>query len=165
VNTSVVNAVTGTALTINNNFNGGSNIGTSGMQAFSGATVVAMTLLRSSKYSQVVQAATSTNSPWQFDEDLDGSIVIGPGGAFAIGGNITLGNTTIGLGNTATTVGNLTLTNVTIPSGTMNVTIVNHTSNIAANATFSSATMQLIPANYLIVNLNGVNVKIPYYAV
>ena len=81
------------------------------------------------------------------------------------GGNITLGNTTIGLGNTATTVGNLTLTNVTIPSGTMNVTIVNHTSNIAANATFSSATMQLIPANYLIINLNGVNVKIPYYAV
>ena len=81
------------------------------------------------------------------------------------GGNITLGNTTIGLGNTATTVGNLTLTNVTIPSGTMNVTIVNQTSNIAANATFSSATMQLIPANYLIVNLNGVNVKIPYYAV
>ena len=81
------------------------------------------------------------------------------------GGNITLGNTTVGLGNTATTVGNLTLTNVTIPSGTMNVTIVNHTSNIAANATFSSATMMLIPANYLIINLNGVNVKIPYYAV
>ena len=81
------------------------------------------------------------------------------------GGNITLGNTTVGLGNTATSLGNLTLTNVTIPSGTVNVTIVNHTSNIAANATFSSATMMLIPANYLIINLNGVNVKIPYYAV
>ena len=81
------------------------------------------------------------------------------------GGNITLGNTTVGLGNTATTVGNLTLANVTIPSGTINVTIVNHTSNIAANATFSSATMMLIPANYLIINLNGVNVKIPYYSV
>lgn len=81
------------------------------------------------------------------------------------GGNITLGNTTVGLGNTATSLGNLTLANVTIPSGTMNVTIVNHTSNIAANATFSSATMMLIPANYLIINLNGVNVKIPYYSV
>jgi len=81
------------------------------------------------------------------------------------GGNITLGNTTVGLGNTATSLGNLTLANVTIPSGTMNVTIVNSTSNIAANATFSSATMMLIPANYLIINLNGVNVKIPYYAV
>ena len=81
------------------------------------------------------------------------------------GGNITLGNTTIGLGNTATTVGNLTLTNVTIPSGTINVTIINSTSNISSNATFSSATMMLTPANYLIVNLNGVNVKIPYYSV
>ena len=81
------------------------------------------------------------------------------------GGNITLGNTTIGLGNTATTVGNLTLTNVTIPSGTMNVTIINSTSNISSNATFSSATMMLTPANYLIINLNGVNVKIPYYSV
>ena len=81
------------------------------------------------------------------------------------GGNITLGNTTVGLGNTATTVGNLTLTNVTIPSGTMNVTIINSTSNISSNATFSSATMMLTPANYLIVNLNGVNVKIPYYSV
>ena len=81
------------------------------------------------------------------------------------GGNITLGNTTVGLGNTSTSLGNLTLANVTIPSGTINVTIVNHTSNIAANATFSSATMMLIPANYLIINLNGVNVKIPYYSV
>ena len=81
------------------------------------------------------------------------------------GGNITLGNTTVGLGNTATSLGNLALANVTIPSGTINVTIVNHTSNIAANATFSSATMMLIPANYLIINLNGVNVKIPYYSV
>ena len=81
------------------------------------------------------------------------------------GGNITLGNTTVGLGNTATSLGNLTLANVTIPSGTMNVTIVNHTSNIAANATFSTASLLLVPANFLIINLNGVNVKIPYYSV
>jgi hypothetical protein len=81
------------------------------------------------------------------------------------GGNIILGNTTIGLGNTATTVGNLTLTNVTIPSGTMNVTIVNHTSNIAANATFGTSSLLLVPAAFLIINLNGVNVKIPYYSV
>ena len=81
------------------------------------------------------------------------------------GGNITLGNTTVGLGNTATTIGNLTLTNVTIPSGTMNVTIVNSTSNTAANATFGTSSLLLVPAAFLIINLNGVNVKIPYYAV
>ena len=81
------------------------------------------------------------------------------------GGNITLGNTTVGLGNTATTIGNLTLTNVTIPSGTMNVTIVNSTSNTAANATFGTSSLLVVPAAFLIINLNGVNVKIPYYAV
>ena len=81
------------------------------------------------------------------------------------GGSITIGNTTVGLGNTATTIGNLTLTNVTIPSGTMNVTIVNSTSNTAANATFGTSSLLLVPAAFLIINLNGVNVKIPYYAV
>jgi hypothetical protein len=81
------------------------------------------------------------------------------------GGNITLGNTTVGLGNTATSLGNLTLANVTIPSGTMNVTIINSTSNISSNATFSTSSLLLVPANFLIINLNGVNVKIPYYAV
>lgn len=79
--------------------------------------------------------------------------------------NITLGNTTIGLGNTATSLGNLTLANVTIVSGTENVTTFRYTSNTAANATFSSATMMLIPAGYIIANVNSVNVKIPYYAV
>jgi hypothetical protein len=80
-------------------------------------------------------------------------------------GNITLGNTTIGLGNTATTLGNLTLANVTIVSGTENATTFRYTSNTASNATFSSATMMLIPAGYIIANVNSVNVKIPYYAV
>jgi hypothetical protein len=81
------------------------------------------------------------------------------------GGSITLGNTTIGLGNTATTLGNLTLANVTIISGTENATTFRYTSNTAANATFASATMMLIPAGYIIANVNSVNVKIPYYAV
>ena len=81
------------------------------------------------------------------------------------GGNITIGNTTIGLGNTATTLGNVTLANVTITSGTENVTTFRYTSNTASNATFSSATMMLIPAGYIIANVNSVNVKIPYYAI
>jgi len=81
------------------------------------------------------------------------------------GGNITLGNTTIGLGNTATTVGNLTLSNVTIPSGTMNVTIINSTANTTANATFATSSLLLVPAGYIVTNLNGTLVKVPYYAV
>jgi hypothetical protein len=80
-------------------------------------------------------------------------------------GSVTIGNTVIGLGNTTNTLGNVTLANVTIISGTENVTTFRYTSNTAANATFSSATMMLIPAGYIIANVNSVNVKIPYYAV
>jgi len=80
-------------------------------------------------------------------------------------GSVTIGNTVIGLGNTTNTLGNVTLANVTIISGTENVTTFKYTSNTASNATFSSATMMLIPAGYIIANVNSVNVKIPYYAV
>lgn len=90
VNTTPVNTVTSSnALTINNNLQFGP---ASAMQAFSTATIsAASTLLRASKYSEAVMAATGTNTPWQFDEDLDGSIVVPPGGAFMVGGNIALG--------------------------------------------------------------------------
>jgi len=77
----------------------------------------------------------------------------------------TIGNTAVALGSTVASLGNLTLANVTIVSGTENATTFRYTSNTAANATFSSATMMLIPAGYIIANVNNVNVKIPYYAV
>ena len=80
-------------------------------------------------------------------------------------GNITLGNTTVGLGNTATSLGNLTLSNVTIPSGTMNVYIINSTANVTANATFLTSSLPLNPEGYVVINLNGVAKKIPYYSV
>lgn len=77
----------------------------------------------------------------------------------------TIGNTVVALGSTVTNLGNVTLANVTIAGGTENATTFRYTSNTAANATFSSATMMLIPAGYIIANVNNVNVKIPYYAV
>ena len=77
----------------------------------------------------------------------------------------TIGNTAVTLGSTVASLGNVTLANVTIVSGTENATTFRYTSNTAANATFSSATMMLIPAGYIIANVNNVNVKIPYYSV
>jgi len=93
------------------------------------------------------------------------NVVIAVANSAVSNANITIGNTVIGLGNTTNTLGNVTLANVTIISGTENVTTFRYTSNTAANATFSSATMMLIPAGYIIANVNSVNVKIPYYAV
>lgn len=76
----------------------------------------------------------------------------------------TLGNTAITLGSTTTAVGNLTLNNVTIPSGNVNVQVTNLTSTTSAAATFATASLPLVPAGYIQVNLNGVVVKVPYYA-
>lgn len=85
--------------------------------------------------------------------------------SFLANSSATIGNTAVTLGSTVTSLGNLSLANVTIVSGSMNLTTFQHTSNTAANATFSSATMMLIPAGYIIANVNSVNVKIPYYSV
>lgn len=77
----------------------------------------------------------------------------------------TLGNATITLGSTTSTVGNLTLNNVTINSGTLAANVVNVTTTTASTATFATASLPLVPAGYISINLNGTIVKIPYYAV
>jgi hypothetical protein len=79
--------------------------------------------------------------------------------------NTTLGNTALTPGQTTTTVGNLTLENITIPSGTMNVSIINSTANVTANATFLTSSLPLVPEGYVVITLNGVAKKIPYYSV
>jgi len=78
---------------------------------------------------------------------------------------LTLGNTTLTLGGTTTAVGNLTLNNGTLNSGTVVANVANFTTTTAASATFATSSLPLVPAGYLTINLNGVAVKIPYYAV
>jgi hypothetical protein len=77
----------------------------------------------------------------------------------------TLGNTALTPGQTTTTVGNLTIQNITIPSGTMNVSVINSTANVTANATFLTSSLPLDPQGYIVITLNGVAKKIPYYSV
>jgi len=76
----------------------------------------------------------------------------------------TLGNATITLGSTTSSVGNLTLSNVTVSSGevTANISVTNTTN---ASATFATSSLQLVPEGYIVVNINGVLKKIPYYGV
>ena len=78
---------------------------------------------------------------------------------------LTLGNTTLTLGGTTSNVGNLTLANVTILGGTTNAAVFNFTGNTTATATYGIASLPLQPAGFMQVNLNGVVVKVPYYAV
>lgn len=79
--------------------------------------------------------------------------------------NVVLGNTTLTLGSTVSNVGNLTLANVTILGGTTNAAVFNFTGNTTATATYGIASLPLQPAGFMQVNLNGVIVKVPYYAV
>lgn len=76
----------------------------------------------------------------------------------------TLGNATVTLGSTTSSVGNLTLSNVTVSSGevTANISVTNTTN---ASATFATSSLQLVPEGYIVVNINGVLKKIPYYGV
>ena len=78
---------------------------------------------------------------------------------------MTIGGTNISLGGTASTVNSLTLTNVTISSGSIATNVVSHVTNTATTATFATPSLPLVPAGYLFFNLNGTNVKIPYYGV
>ena len=78
---------------------------------------------------------------------------------------VTIGNTSVSLGGTTASLGNLTLANVTISSGSVAINVANVTSNTSSSATMSTASLPLVPQGYLYVNLNGTQVKVPYYAV
>lgn len=110
-----------------------------------------------------INSATETNGKYT-NANVTSVAVTFPN-SFLANSTATLGNATITLGGTTTSVGNLTLNNVTIPSGTMNVQAANLTSTTTANATFGTSSLQLVPAGYIQVNLNGTVVKVPYYAV
>jgi len=80
----------------------------------------------------------------------------------AANATIAIANTQVsGLGTMSTQNSN----NVTITGGSINVQAVNSLSTTSSTATFSTASLPLVPAGYIQVNLNGTVVKVPYYAV
>jgi len=90
--------------------------------------------------------------------------------AFTASNNIPSSDIT-GLGTMSTqnanavsiTGGNIAVTNVSAANVTITSTLTaNLTTN--ANATFATSSLLLVPEGYLVVNINGTNKKIPYYA-
>ena len=80
----------------------------------------------------------------------------------AANATIAIANTQVsGLGTMSTQNSN----NVTITGGSINVQAVNSLSTTSSTATFATASLPLVPAGYIQVNLNGTVVKVPYYAV
>lgn len=78
---------------------------------------------------------------------------------------VTIGNTSVSLGSTQATFGNVTLNNANVASGSITSNNVNLTGTTAANATFATSSLLLVPEGYITVQIGGVNKKIPYYGV
>ena len=78
-------------------------------------------------------------------------------------------NTAISIANTAVsglgTMSTQNSNNVTITGGSINVQAVNLISTTSSTATFATSSLPLVPAGYIQVDLNGIVVKVPYYAV
>ena len=92
------------------------------------------------------------------------------GGPITSTGTISLANTAVVAGNygSASNVASFTVdaqgrltaaSNVTVVAGSINLT------NTSASATFATASLPLVPEGYVVILVNGVNKKIPYYAV
>jgi hypothetical protein len=92
-------------------------------------------------------------------------------GGGALTGNVTISLTAVPLANVtgAGTMASQNANTVTITGGdvTANLTSnnVNLTGTTAANATFVTSELPLVPEGYITVQIGGVNKKIPYYGV
>lgn len=135
----VTNIATGTGLT-------GGPITTTGTISLANTAVAAGT------YGNGTQVA-------QFTVDAQGRLTASSNVSISA---ITLGNASLSPGGTVSTVGNLTVNNVTINSGSIAANVVNHT-GATSNSGTGISSMQVAPANYLIFNINGVALKVPYY--
>jgi trimeric autotransporter adhesin len=60
---------------------------------------------------------------------------------------------------------NASTSSAMVINGNNSVTIQSLSQATSSTATFATASLPLVPAGYITINLNGTNVKIPYYAV
>ncbi len=96
VQTTAGNAISSgsaSAIVLNNKLTGNVAGQTGTLILYTAVTVVAFTYFRPAAFSNVVMTAAGTNAPWFYQEDIDGSVCLMPGAAFAVAGNISLGTT------------------------------------------------------------------------
>jgi len=79
------------------------------------------------------------------------------------GGDLTIGTNQANAIHFIANGGSSTADAMTINSNN-SVTIVSMSQSTSSTATFATASLPLVPAGYLIINNNGTNVKVPYYA-
>ena len=150
-NGTVTNIATGTGLT-------GGPITTTGTISLANTAVTAGTYGNATSVSQVV-----VNAQGQITSASNVAISISSSNVSGLGTMATQNADAVVI--TGGTINSASLNLVTINSGTFPINVVNVTTTTAASATFATASLPLVPAGYISINLNGTIVKIPYYAV
>ena len=98
-----------------------------------------------------------------------GTFTVDAQGRLTAASNVTIAiasGAVTGLGTMATqNANNVTITGGSISGPSLTSNTVNLTGTTAANATFATSSLLLVPEGFITVQIGGVSKKIPYYAV
>jgi hypothetical protein len=127
---------------------------------------IANTTVTAASYGSANTVATFTvNAQGQLTAAGNTTIAIANSAVSGLGTMSTQNSNNVTITGGSISGTNVSSSNVTITGGSINVQTTNHTANVAANATYGTSSLLLVPQGFLSFDLNGTVVKVPYYAV